>query len=292
MNHDCFDVGIFTQADGTEERVFLRTRSHHQEKERLALQKIQHIHTVPAPRFLGMIQKEREPGTILLQSYMPGIDLANLLSADGRPPSPVAYDSLPVDEYRLITPIRELGKAIAQLHTIKTDQFGDLLPGSMTEQDGRVFTLQKVSTFLQRGLDRGWIHQNVARHVSAWIEQHIAVFPDVEHASLVHSDLHPGNIRVRQDTGGKWQFQGVIDFEHAKYWYPEYDLVVLLWHLGQNAMLWEAFLHGYGQLNPVRMQLFEVVKLIMIVSGHAPTGPYGQWAHAKLRAIQHELGLY
>jgi len=57
-------------------------------------------------------------------------------------------------------------------------------------------------------------------------------------------------------------------------------------------MLWDSFLHEYGQLDPVRMQLFERVKLIMIVSGHAPTNLYGQWAHAKLKAIQHEVDIH
>src|SRR5713226_1563910 len=136
VKRNYFDVGTFTQADGTEERVFLRARSHHQEKERLALQHIQQIQAIPVPRFLGMIQKEREPGTILLQSYVQGVDLATLLPTDGRPPSPVAYRYVPIGVPTLIPPIRELGKAVAHLHAIKTEQFGDLLPASMIERNG------------------------------------------------------------------------------------------------------------------------------------------------------------
>jgi len=160
-----------------------------------------------------MIQREREPGTILLQTYVPGVDLAHLLPADGRPPSSVEYRYTSVDEYHLIAPIRALGKAVAHLHTIKSDQFGDLLSNSTTEQDGKVFTLQRVGMLLKRGLDRRWIHHKVAHHIRSWIEQHIAVLPDEEQASLVHSDLHPGNIRMIQGADGAWQLQGMIDFE-------------------------------------------------------------------------------
>jgi aminoglycoside phosphotransferase (APT) family kinase protein len=281
-------TGIFIQADGTEEQVFLRTRLHRQEKERLALQQVQRVHTIPAPRFLGMLQKEGQAETTLLQSYMQGVDLAQLLPLHGRPPPPVAYRHPPEEgnEPCLLAAMRTLGKAIAHLHAIKTDYFGELLPGGSSPREGRAFTLQKVNLLLKRGRDRGWLHQDLACRIGTWIKQQVIVFPEEERASLVHSDLHPGNIRVARGTQGEWQLQGVIDFEHAKYWYPEYDLVVLQWHLSPHPMLWDAFLCEYGQLNPARMQFFEIIKLMMIVSGHPPTDLYSQWARAKLLAFQ------
>lgn len=287
-------TGTFLQADGAEAQVFLRTRLHRraQEKERLALQQVQQVQTIPAPKFLGIIQKAGKTETTLVQSYIDGVDLAQLLSPFGRPPSPVAYCHLPVDESQLLASMQALGKVIAHLHAIKMDQFGEILPGSKPLRDGRAFTLQTVHMLLKRGVDRGWLSHALACRVGRWIEQQVASFPAEEPASFVHSDLHPGNIRLVQEAGGGWQLQGVIDFEHAKYWYPEYDLVVLQWHLSQFMVLWNAFLGEYGQLNPTRMQFFEMIKLLMIISGHPPVDLYSQWARTKLRALQSQICLY
>jgi hypothetical protein len=59
-------AGHMTQASGRSIPVFLRFRSGNQEKERVALQMVQHSGSFPAPRFLGSIQVEQ--GTLLIQS--------------------------------------------------------------------------------------------------------------------------------------------------------------------------------------------------------------------------------
>jgi aminoglycoside phosphotransferase (APT) family kinase protein len=281
-------VGVFTHADGTEEQVFLRTRPYDQERERIVLQRLQQVHLIPAPRFLGMMTQENAQQTMLIQSYVPGVDLATLLPPEGRPPARMDYPYTPIELHRLVEPLQALGRAIAHLHAIKATHFGSVSGDAAAEYHGTYFTYNTIETLLKRGRAHGWLSSEEVDHLRDWIRRHLSLFAADEQASLVHADLHPGNIRVQQGSDGAWHLQGVVDFEHAKYWYPEYDLVVLHWHLGQHTMLWDAFLHGYGPLHGARMQFFAIAKLLMIVSGHPPADRYAQWAHTTLRTLHAE----
>jgi len=106
------------------------------------------------------------------------------------------------------------------------------------------------------------------------------VTDEQEKPCLVHTDLHPGNIRLREND---FALAGVLDFEHAKGWLAEYDLALLHWHLGED--LWPAFREGYGTYSPKRLRLFEVIKLLMIIEGRDLQHLYGKWACEKLATL-------
>ena len=70
--------------------------------------------------------------------------------------------------------------------------------------------------------------------------------------SLCHGDFAPQNIIIDTDTA---KIAGIIDFESAKYWIPDWDLTrvnAAIEYHGVNRDLYDSFLEGYvsvGRMN-------------------------------------------
>src|SRR4051794_28218843 len=92
----------------------------------------------------------------------------------------------------------QLGCAVAQLHSITFDAFGEI------QSDGGVMP---ATTYLD-GL-AAWVRRRVANpaHVQLFtnlLAEHAALFADVGQPQLTHEDLNSGNILARRRDPG-WQ---------------------------------------------------------------------------------------
>jgi aminoglycoside phosphotransferase (APT) family kinase protein len=273
--------------------VFLRFRTSNQEKERIALQLLQQHDPFPAPHFLGSVHVEQ--GTLLIQSYIDGIDLAELLPEHPEQP-PLPRESCSgvshIAPEELHTAMEGLGLAVRRLHRTPLTQFGHLSGRNPNphHHNAQLFTLQEVQHALEQCVRSEWIPQEEATSWERWLHRQCEHIGTNETPCLVHADLHTANIRVRLSSSQEgWQFAGLIDFEHAKAWLPEYDLVMLHWQINTiYPNLWNAFLRGYGDnllSCTERLRLFEMVKLLMILSGHDRETAYGQWARKMITTL-------
>ena len=92
--------------------------------------------------------------------------------------------------------------------------------------------------------------------------------------SLIHSDMHPGNILVDGDR------LTVIDFDDAGFGWHDYDIAVVLtyWQSKPNAAAIDrAFLEGYRAVRPLPDQALETIRTFRLIRWMASIG----WFHER-----------
>jgi Ser/Thr protein kinase RdoA (MazF antagonist) len=99
--------------------------------------------------------------------------------------------------------------------------------------------------------------------------------------SMIHADMHPGNVLVDGDR------LTVIDFDDAAWGWHAYDIAVALVHQqdGPNLAAFErAYLAGYSSVRPVSEQVLMSVPMFRLVRGLAQIGWYHQRPELKRSA--------
>lgn len=149
----------------------------------------------------------------------------------------------------------QMGNAIAQLHQIRFNGFGEISetgvadPKSYPEAlSDRIRTVVKNSRYQDMLLDL--------------IQGHNDLFATVNLARLCHEDLHRHNILFRRDNG-RWQLATILDFDKAWAGHYEIDLAKLeLWTGMIGDGFWEAYKRlmmaddGYAQRRPIYQLLW------------------------------------
>jgi Ser/Thr protein kinase RdoA (MazF antagonist) len=110
---------------------------------------------------------------------------------------------------------------------------------------------------------RGWMHERLTR-----LSRAPAVY------SLIHADMHPGNILVDGDR------LIVIDFDDAGFGWHQYDIAVVLtyWQSKPNAAEIErAFLGGYRAVRPVPDEALTSIAMFRLIRWMASIG----WFHQR-----------
>ena len=99
--------------------------------------------------------------------------------------------------------------------------------------------------------------------------------------SMIHADMHPGNVLVDGDR------LTVIDFDDAAWGWHAYDIAVALVHQqdGPNLAAFErAYLAGYRSVRPISDQVLMSVPMFRLVRGLAQIGWYHQRPELKRSA--------
>jgi aminoglycoside phosphotransferase (APT) family kinase protein len=284
--------GMFTTADGQTRRAYLkRMRSpERQATEANALRLIQqHGGNLPAPELIAEFQDES--GACLLLSHETGVNLADLL-----PPSPAAQPrppwyqrvQLPVlpSIHDLLPMLAETGRAVRALHSIQVSWFGKLVGENPNpyRRDGRAYTHQEIRHQAQVAVSKGILSSSLGQAVERWAERTVECLDANELPSLVHFDLHTGNIRVYADPqDGIWRLRSLYDFELARGWSPEWDIAYLqadLKYLANDpaCLAWRSFLEGYGAVDPLRLRLFEGLHALTAAAYADRYPERGAWA--------------
>ncbi len=101
--------------------------------------------------------------------------------------------------------------------------------------------------------------------------------------SMIHADLHPGNVLAAGDH------LHVIDFDDASFGFHAYELAVALSHSGDHpeaAAFQQALFDGYRSVRPPAPSLFERVETFKLVRTLASMG----WLHARPElGLEHEM---
>ncbi|HTG23583.1 MAG TPA: phosphotransferase [Reyranella sp.] len=99
--------------------------------------------------------------------------------------------------------------------------------------------------------------------------------------SMIHADMHPGNVLVDGDR------LTVIDFDDAAWGWHAYDMAVALVHQqdGPNLATFErAYIAGYRSVRPISDQVLMSVPMFRLVRGLAQIGWYHQRPELKRSA--------
>lgn len=136
---------------------------------------------------------------------------------------------------------RQLGQAVAQLHSVRFEAFGELTNEAAPQAVTPYLAALKARAALR--ITAGPLRDTFL----AALERYADWFSDVTEARLTHEDLHGWNVLFEQ-RGGRWQLTGIVDFDKAWAGHAESDLARLeFWDGMTDAAFWES----YTALQPV-----------------------------------------
>lgn len=138
---------------------------------------------------------------------------------------------------------RQLGNAVAQLHTIKYGGFGEVEGSVEINSNLESNYITALSNRARRRIG----NPNHQELFISLLQEKKEWFKDDVRPRLTHEDLNPGNIIVRLKNG-QWDLAAIIDFDSAWAACCESDLARLeLW----RGMIGEGFFEAYREINPI-----------------------------------------
>ncbi len=141
-----------------------------------------------------------------------------------------------LDAAQLIDAYRQIGDAVAQLHTIRFPAFGELGAEGVVPA---LSVLEALRTHATRIIRHPW-HVDIFLEL---LEAQADLFIDVGAATLCHDDLHQHNMLFEQHEG-HWRLATILDFDKAWSGHAESDLARLaLW----RGMTTDSFWNAYAQ---------------------------------------------
>ncbi|MDQ3930952.1 MAG: phosphotransferase [Chloroflexota bacterium] len=199
--------------------------------------------TVPLPEVLAVdVSYRRWPWRYMVKTHVGGEEWS------------AVYPRL--EGYELDDAYRQIGDAVAQLHGITFQGFGELSDeGTISSGAAHVVALAeraKMRIPSERSLEL----------FLGLLDREAPLFRSVRHARLCHEDLHKHNILFRGEEG-RWQLAAILDFDSAWAGHRESDLARLeLWRGMAGPGFWEAYMaklpldEGYAERRPIYQLLW------------------------------------
>jgi aminoglycoside phosphotransferase (APT) family kinase protein len=186
------------------------------------------------------------------------------------------WDSLPKSEKIQIT--EELGKLLSKIHSIKLETFGEVQENGHIKSDMEdTFKFRKegeplqFNPFLREVLVAGgkdFSRLIAYKHLTAefvaeyikYLYKNLDKIDYEEYPVLCHGDFHQGHIFIEK-TNDNYKIIGLIDFEFARAYPPEYDLLKL--HRNgffDDPELKQALIKGYGKINESAVEIHRLIR--------------------------------
>jgi fructosamine-3-kinase len=176
--------------------------------------------SIPIPEILA-VDMSYQPWRYLIKTYIPGQGWAYV------------REGMTVEERS--SAYRQIGQAVAQLHSLSWPDFGELGADGSVQGEGaypHAFNERARRTIKNRRLYDSYCEV---------LERHRQLFLEVHHASLCHEDLHAYNILFHHDQG-QWQLATILDFDKAWAGHREIDLARMEFWTGQTSVeFWQAY---------------------------------------------------
>lgn len=222
---------------------------------------------IPMPEVLDVDVSYRAwPWRYFIKRHGPGREWAKVRRQMSRQPLSDAY--------------RQIGKAVAQLHSIHFPAFGELA------LDGSVQGNAPYFTALGERAER-FIHSARLRDLFlSVLDKHAGLFSNVRDASLCHEDLHGHNILFHYQDG-RWRLATVLDFDKAWAGHHESDLARLdLWQDMTSTEFWSTY-EALCPIEPLYKQRRPIYQLLWCLEYAQPTAKH----LADTQRLCTELGL-
>lgn len=169
----------------------------------------------------------RWPWRYMIMTHIEGYRWANVMSH--------------LDAEQALDVRRQLGNAVATLHTIPFAQFGEIDASGMIP-----FGATYLQALMPR-IEKHIAHPRRAANLSALLWERSRLFTDIGDAALTHENLNAANIMLRQE-GSRWTLAGILDFDNAWAGCPESDLARMeSW----RGMIGPGFWEGYQSVRQV-----------------------------------------
>jgi fructosamine-3-kinase len=178
--------------------------------------------TIPMPEVLAVDVSYRTwPWRYFIKTHIPGQEWAAVRQQ--------------MDGEELATTYRQIGNAVAELHTIHFPSFGELqVDGSIAGEEPYFARLIQRARSSIKNADLRAMFLSV-------LEKRRNLFLDIRQASLCHEDLHKHNI-LFQYRQGQWHLATILDFDKAWAGHHEIDLARLeFWEGGLSQAFWGAY---------------------------------------------------
>jgi len=160
-----------------------------------------------------------------------------------------------MDEGQLSDAYRQIGNAVAQLHTIRFPAFGELNAGGQVEKG------YPYLTALEERINSSVRNIRLRDFFFSVMSQYTHLFDDVCTPNLCHEDLHKHNILFEQRKG-QWCLATILDFDKGWAGHREIDTARLdLWTGMTNLDFWQAYqeIHQVGALYKQRRPIYQLL---------------------------------
>ena len=181
---------------------------------------------------------------------------------------------------QLTTAYRQMGEAVAQIHSFAFSAFGEL--------NDRLELQQSHSWLqaLQKRAKRKIAKQRLLDIFLSVLGKNSNLFAQDLKASLCHDDLHGYNILFGQEEG-QWRLSTILDFEKAWAGHAETDLAKMdLWTEMTNDDFWQAYLAN-ASLDDQYLQRQPIYQLLWCLE-YAQSTPQHL---ADTQTLCHKLGI-
>ena len=178
--------------------------------------------SIPMPEVLAVdVSYQTWPWRYFIKTFVPGHEWA------------VVQQGLNAGE--LAHAYRQIGDAVAQLHTIQFPLFGEItIDGGVRGDPDYIRALTERARHTIRNARLRELFLSV-------LDEQADDFTDVREARLCHEDLHRHNI-LFQYHQGQWRLATILDFDKAWAGHRETDLARLeFWNGMESAAFWEAY---------------------------------------------------
>lgn len=175
---------------------------------------------------------------------------------------------------------RQMGDAVAQLHTIGFPAFGELAAdGTVQGEEPYLSALAAHARAIIR-------HEHLRDLFLSVLEKERAFFSEVREASLCHEDLHQHNI-LFQYRQGRWHLAAILDLDKAWAGHHETDLARLEFWRGMTSHgFWEGY-EAIRRVEPFYRQRRPIYQLLWCLEVAWPTAEH----LADTQRVCAELGL-
>lgn len=194
-----------------------------------------------------VVNAQQDYWALVVQLRRPSIKVSVKLAGPNAP-SPYSFDRTAVlhrrQEWAVVQPrltadervdtYRQIGRAVAELHSLSFSGFGDFLA------DGTIQAEESYLAALAHRVERHVASPRLGQRVLSVLESRASLFNPVE-ARLCHEDLHRYNILFHR-VDGRWQLATILDFDKAWAGHHEIDLARMeLWREQTGEGFWAAY---------------------------------------------------
>ncbi|MEO1272001.1 MAG: aminoglycoside phosphotransferase family protein, partial [Myxococcota bacterium] len=135
----------------------------------------------------------------------------------------------------------QLGEMVGHIHSLKTDGLAPELA-----IDWAAFTAERLASWRVRqgklGLPEVWLDE-----LEEWLERETPLYPATFDPVLVTADITDDHVLLAQDSAGRWNVCGFIDFADAMIGYRNYEWPApCVFMLRQKPEALKAFFTAYG----------------------------------------------
>ena len=156
---------------------------------------------------------------------------------------------------------KEVGGYIRKMHTITNDKYGWKRPGSGHNEfdTWSQFVLAYMTKVANRCEEYKLFEREHIQLLQELFNDRITLFDDVETPSMIHKDLHEGNILIHQQDG-EYRIAAIIDMGWVMFGDRK-------WEFLSRCMINQDFLAGYGENVPQNVHFKEMSQLYKLLHG-------------------------